>query len=89
MVLKLRCILAIQALVHAVSQGTLFLDEPFGSGWSKGTTFLTFGTYNPRANNEYDQIPEDVLRLTDVVGGHKAAIEYLVDQPVSSGIDVR
>lgn len=87
----MRAALLVGASVGAAAQGTRLLNEPFGTGWTAGASYLTYSTtsFIPAARNDATEVPTDVLRLIDTGADTSTSIEYLTPQTLSCGINVR
>lgn len=64
------------------------VTEPFGPGWTPGTTWSTAGTYTPRVVTDNAQTPATALRLTPAVNSQSGSVSYTTPQPASGGLDV-
>lgn len=66
------------------------VSEPFGAGWTAGTTWVAGGNYTPSVVTVGGQNPGTALRLTPAGGEYKTGVlSYAVPQPTSGGLDVR
>lgn len=73
-----------------VSASTVFLDEPFGAGWTTGTDWIvaTGSTFPPAVVSVGGQTPTNALRLTPATNNQSSALIFARPQPTSQGLDV-
>lgn len=69
---------------------TVFLDEPFASGWVPGTDWIvaTGSSYTPQIVTDNAATPTSALRLTPASVNQNSALIYADAQPTSQGLDV-
>lgn len=72
------------------------VNEPFGVGWTAGTTWVAGGNYTPDIYTDNAFNPTTALRLTwgdnansSQYRSKTAALSYSIPQPTSGGLDVR
>lgn len=95
-------ILLLCGISGAAAAVTSLVKEPFGSGWTNGTKYFTYGRYMPAIRYDATESPNYVLRLqndaparmmqpvrlyTPAALLNNSAVEYLAPLPTTYGID--
>ncbi len=87
-VLRITAMAAVAAAALVRAQGTLFVDEPFGAGWTPGALYARGGTYTANVNTNLAQTPATCLRMVDATQNKFATLEYTRAQPTTAGINI-
>ena len=81
---------AFVATCASTATATTIVTEPFGPGWTPGTTWATSGSYTPEVATDNTQTPASAMRLTPGSPINRAGLlSYTIPQPTSGGLDIR
>jgi|GEM_PF-2145269 len=82
--------MAIAATCVSTATAATVVVEPFGSGWTAGTTWATSGTYTPQVVTDNAQTPATALRLAPgSLNNQVGLLSYATPLPTSEGLDIR
>lgn len=82
--------MAIAATCASTATAATVVVEPFGSGWTAGTTWATSGTYTPQVVTDNAQTPATALRLAPgSLNNQVGLLSYATPLPTSEGLDIR
>jgi hypothetical protein len=82
--------MALAATWASTATAATIVVEPFGSGWTPGTTWATSGTYTPQVVTDNTQTPATAMRLSPGSPGNQVGLlSYATPLPTSEGLDIR
>ena len=81
---------AVAAACVSTATAATIVDEPFGAGWTPGTSWATSGTYTPQVVTDNTQTPATAMRLSPGSPGNQVGLlSYATPLPTSEGLDIR